>query len=330
MINYLLRRIALALGSLFVLTILVFASANILPGNPAIAILGRDADPEKVIFIQKSLGLDRPISTRYLDWVFGVMKLDFGNSVTQGVGTFGLSSESGGDTVHGRGGTAVSTLVAVPLKNTGILASISLSLLFLLTIIIGTFSALKYRSKIDNVLQVIGLFFISLPEFVLGAILIVIFSFAIPILPAVSFEVSILGLILPVLTLVLSMLGVTSRLLRVGVIEVLQSNYVITARLRGIPEKNIIRRYLIPNALAPTLQIFAIAAGLFVGGMVVVENLFGYPGIGNGFVNAVAGRDYPVVQAYAIILGSTYIVANLIADLITISTNAKLREAVLI
>ena len=156
--------------------------------------------------------------------------------------------------------------------------------------------------------------------------MIVLFCFTIPILPAVSFTVSPINLILPVTTLLLSMIGVTMRLVRVGVIDVLKTNFVITARLRGIPERTIIRKYLLPSALAPTLQIFAIAAGLFVGGMVVVEYLFGYPGIGSGFVSAVAGRDYPLVQAYAIILGGTYVIANFVVDIITFFTNPKLRS----
>jgi peptide/nickel transport system permease protein len=199
-------------------------------------------------------------------------------------------------------------------------------LLLILTLLIGTYTALRAGSKIDKSIQIVGLLFISLPEFVLGAILIVLFCFTIPILPAVSFTVSPINLILPVTTLLLSMIGVTMRLVRVGVIDVLKTNFVITARLRGIPERTIIRKYLLPSALAPTLQIFAIAAGLFVGGMVVVEYLFGYPGIGSGFVSAVAGRDYPLVQAYAIILGGTYVIANFVVDIITFFTNPKLRS----
>jgi peptide/nickel transport system permease protein len=295
----------------------VFLATNLLPGNPAIAILGKEATPEKVLVIQEALGLDEQVVTRYVNWIGNVLQLDFGRSVTQGLDAFSN---------QGLLGTPVSELIISPLKNSVILASVSLTLLIILTLLIGTYTALRAGSKIDKSIQIVGLLFISLPEFVLGAILIVLFCFTIPILPAVSFTVSPINLILPVTTLLLSMIGVTMRLVRVGVIDVLKTNFVITARLRGIPERTIIRKYLLPSALAPTLQIFAIAAGLFVGGMVVVEYLFGYPGIGSGFVSAVAGRDYPLVQAYAIILGGTYVIANFVVDIITFFTNPKLRS----
>ena len=317
MIYYLLRRVGLVATSVGALTVLVFLATNLLPGNPAIAILGKEATPEKVLVIQKALGLDEQVVTRYVNWIGNVLQLDFGRSVTQGLDAFSN---------QGLLGTPVSELIISPLKNSVILASVSLTLLIILTLLIGTYTALRAGSKIDKSIQIVGLLFISLPEFVLGAILIVLFCFTIPILPAVSFTVSPINLILPVTTLLLSMIGVTMRLVRVGVIDVLKTNFVITARLRGIPERTIIRKYLLPSALAPTLQIFAIAAGLFVGGMVVVEYLFGYPGIGSGFVSAVAGRDYPLVQAYAIILGGTYVIANFVVDIITFFTNPKLRS----
>ena len=308
MINYLLRRIGLVAASIGALTALVFLATNLLPGNPAIAILGKDAKPEKVLIIQEALGLNEPILTRYVEWIGNALQLDFGRSVTQGLDGFSNV---------GTLGTPVSELIISPLKNSAILASVSLALLIILTLLIGTYTALRAGSKVDKSIQVVGLLFIALPEFVLGAILIVIFCFVIPILPAVSFTVTPINLVLPVTTLLLSMIGVT---------KVLKTNFVITARLRGIPERRIIRKYLLPSALAPTLQIFAIAAGLFVGGMVVVEYLFGYPGIGSGFVSAVAGRDYPLVQAYAIILGGTYVIANFIVDIIIYFTNPKLRS----
>jgi peptide/nickel transport system permease protein len=317
MIYYLLRRVGLVATSVGALTVLVFLATNLLPGNPAIAILGKEATPEKVLVIQEALGLDEQVVTRYVNWIGNVLQFDFGRSVTQGLDAFSN---------QGLLGTPVSELIISPLKNSVILASVSLTLLIILTLLIGTYTALRAGSKIDKSIQIVGLLFISLPEFVLGAILIVLFCFTIPILPAVSFTVSPINLILPVTTLLLSMIGVTMRLVRVGVIDVLKTNFVITARLRGIPERTIIRKYLLPSALAPTLQIFAIAAGLFVGGMVVVEYLFGYPGIGSGFVSAVAGRDYPLVQAYAIILGGTYVIANFVVDIITFFTNPKLRS----
>jgi len=317
MIYYLLRRVGLVAASVVALTGLVFLATNLLPGNPAIAILGKEAKPEKVLVIQEALGLNEDIVTRYLKWLGNALQFDFGRSITQGLDAFSNQKTLG---------TPVSELIISPLKNSIFLASISLTLLIILTLLIGAYTALRAGSKIDKSIQIVGLLFISLPEFILGAILIILFCFLIPVFPAVSFTVTPSNLVLPVTTLVLSMIGSTMRLVRVGVIEVLKTNFVITARLRGIPERLIIRKYLLPNALAPTLQIFAIAAGLFVGGMVVVEYLFGYPGIGSGFVSAVAGRDYPLVQAYAAILCGTYVIANFVVDIITFFVNPKLRS----
>lgn len=317
MLPYLIRRVILAIASLAVMTFLVFASMNLLPGDPATAILGKEATPEKVSRLQAALGLDEPFFQRYLDWVGGVVHLDFGNSVTQGIGAFGDAS--------GAQGTPVSTLIGASLENTAILALVALFILVVLSILLGVVSALRQGSALDSAFQVGGLLFISLPEFVLGALLILVFAFFWPVLPAVSFDVTPRSLALPVAALVLSMLGVTVRLVRVGVLEVARENYVTSARLRGLPERTIVRHFILPNAMAPTLQVFAIATGLFVGGVVVIEYLFGYPGIGTGFVSAVAGRDYPVVQAYALVLGGVYVVANLFADLTTLALNPRVR-----
>lgn len=320
MFAYLLRRVLLAAASLLVMSFLVFAATNLLPGNPAYAILGKEATPEKVADLEIALGLNKPFLERYLDWLGGMFRFDLGHSVTQGIGAFGDQS--------GAIGTPVAELIGASLRNTAILATISLVLLIVLSIVLGVLSALLQGKFGDSAIQMASLFFIALPEFVLGALLILIFSFAWPILPPVSLSVTPLTLVLPVATLVLCMMGVTIRLVRVGVLEVVRENYVVTARLRGIPQRLVIRSYVLPNALAPSLQVFAIATGLFVGGMVVVEYLFGYPGLGTGFVSAVSGRDYPVVQAYALVLGGAYIVANLVADLITMALNPRIRAGV--
>jgi peptide/nickel transport system permease protein len=315
--RYLLRRSALAIASLFALTTLVFVGVNFLPGDPATAVLGKSATPEKVASIQKALGLNKPIWEMYTNWITHALQLDFGHSLTYGTGAYGYS-----DAVQG---TAVSELIGGSLKNTAILASVSMILLIIVSLSLGVYSAMHRGSIADSGVQFFGLFFLGLPEFVLGALIIIAFAFYWPILPAISLDVTPKNLVLPVLTLVLVMMGSTVRLVRVGVIEVLKTNYVVTARLRGIPERRIIMRYVIPNAIAPVMQVFAIATGLFVGGVVVVEYLFGYPGIGTGFVSAASGRDYPVVQAYAVVLGCTYIVANIAVDLIALLTNPKMR-----
>ncbi len=302
--------------ALLVVSALIFAATNLLPGNPATAILGKTATPARVASLKAQLGLDRSLVERYVSWLGGAVHLDFGHSVVQGVGAY---------SDIGAGGTSVTKLIGSSLGKTAILAGISLVLVAILSILLGTAAALRRGSFVDSGIQVVGLLFIGLPEFVLGAILIIVFCFIWPVFPSISIEVSPSSLALPVATLVLCMLGVTVRYVRVGVIDVLRTNYVACARLRGVPEPRVLRRHVLPNALGPTMQVFAMVTGTFVGGVVVIEYLFAYPGIGTGFVNAVSGRDYPVIQAYTLILAGAYIVANLIADVVTMLCNPRLR-----
>jgi peptide/nickel transport system permease protein len=236
--------------------------------------------------------------------------------VTQGGGTFGEFA----------GGTKVTSIVGTPLRNTAILASIAFALVVMISLLLGGIAALRQGSPEDTLIQVSTLVFIALPEFVLGSILIILFAFVWPVLPAVTLTPTPAGLVLPVATLVLGVLGVTARLVRVGVAETLGANFVTNARLRGIPERRILRRHVLPNALGPTIQVFAMTAGAFVGTIVVVEYLFGYPGVGTGFVNAVSGRDYPVVQAYALLFAGTYVVANIIASTLSMALSPRQRS----
>jgi peptide/nickel transport system permease protein len=316
MIRFVLQRLASGVVALVAVSALVFMGTNLLPGNPANAILGKDATPERVAALSQELGLDKPAVARYLSWLEGAIHGDFGQSVTQGVGT-----------LSGEGGTKVSALVEPALAKSLILASISLALVFVGSFLIGTGAAIRRNSPEDRAIQVVMLLFLALPEFVLGALLIIVFAFAWPVLPAVTLTPSPEGLVLPVATLVLGALGWTARLIRVSVSEILDANYVANARLRGVPEHRVIRSYVLPNAIAPVAQAFAMMTGAFLGEIVVVEYLFGYPGIGTGFVKAVTGRDYPVVDTYTLIFAGGYILANIIAATVTTMANPRLRAA---
>jgi peptide/nickel transport system permease protein len=317
MTRFIAKRLAAGLVALVVVSALVFMGTNLLPGNPATAILGKDATPARVAALSQELGLNKPAVTRYLDWLGGAVHGDFGRSVTQGVGT-----------LSGSGGTKVSALIGPALVNSLILASISLGLVFVGSFLIGTGAAMRRNSPEDRVIQVVMLLFLALPEFVLGALLIIVFAFTWPVLPAVTLTPSAQGLVLPVATLVLGALGWTARLIRVSVSEILDTNYVANARLRGVPEARVIRSYVLPNSIAPVAQAFAMMTGAFLGEIVVVEYLFGYPGIGTGFVNAVAGRDYPVIDTYTLIFAGAYILANSVAAVVTTMANPRLRVAV--
>lgn len=317
MTRFLLGRVAAGFVAVLAVSALVFLGTNLLPGNPATAILGKDATPARVAALSQELGLDKPVVVRYLLWLKGAAHGDFGQSVTQGVGT-----------LSGSGGTKVSSLVGPALVNSLILASISLVLVFIGSFLIGTGAAIRRNSPEDRLAQVVMLVFLALPEFVLGALLIIVFAFAWPVLPAVTLTPSATGLVLPVATLVLGALGWTARLIRVSVSEILDTNYVANARLRGVPEIKVIRSYVLPNSIAPVAQAFAMMTGAFLGEIVVVEYLFGYPGIGTGFVNAVSGRDYPVIDTYTLIFAGAYILANIIAATVTTLANPRLRVAI--
>lgn len=241
--------------------------------------------------------------------------------MSQGIGLTAVQSERGE-------GAPVSELIGMPVRNTALLALVSAVMLVIWSVVLGSIAALRRGRPTDTLIQSVTLLWLALPEFVLGSILIILFAFVWPILPAVTFDVTLEGLVLPMLALLLGSVASTARLIRVGMLQVLESNYVVCARLRGLPEHRVIGRYVLPNSIAPSLQALAMIMSSFVGGVVVVEYLFGYPGLGTGFVSAVEGRDYPVVQAYAVLLAGFYIVVNLAADLIQVATNPRLRASV--
>jgi len=304
--------------TLWVVSLLVFAATDVLPGDPAQVILGKDATPQGVAALRRELGLDRPAYTRYADWLSGVVRLDFGNSVS-----IGLHAGADGQLT----GTPVSSLIAGPLRNSAILGGVTLLFLVPLSFLLGTAAGVWQGSRLDTAMQVSTLTLTALPQFVLAFILVLLFAIAWPVLPAVSFHASPAALVLPVATLVGVSVAYTSRMIRAGVVQILNSDYVRVARLKGLPERSVIRRHVIPNAIAPSLQAFALMVGWLAGGLVIVEAVFAYPGIGQGMVAAVSTRDLPVVQAYTLVIAAVYVVGNLVADLLTLATNPRLRTA---
>jgi len=302
--------------TLLVASALVFAATEVLPGNAATSILGRNATPEARAGLEEQLGLDRSPVSRYVDWLSGAIRLDFGQSLTAGLSAApGLGEER----------TSVTSIIATPLVNTGLLILATMLLLIPVSFFVGTASALRQGSRTDTATQVTMLALVSVPEFVVGVLFVILFAFVWPVLPAVSFEVTPTTLVLPVATLVALSVAYTARMIRSGVILVLQEDYVAMARLKGMPEHIVIRRHVLPNAVGPTLQAFVIVVGYLAGGIVVVEYLFAFPGVGQGLVSAIQTRDLPVVQAYVLVLAAMYVVANLIADLLSVTFNPRLR-----
>jgi len=287
-------------------SIVIFAVIQVLPGDAATAQLQQQAANKKALAaLRHQYGLDRPATTRYLECIAGSTKGDFGVVPASGVP-----------------GTSI---IPTPLRNTAILLFITLVLMFPLAVVIGTVSALRRQSLIDGALQTVVLVFASLPSFAVGIGLIVVFAFILKVLPAVSLTMSPRSLVLPVATLVLGWVPLTARMVRAGVVGVLDSDYVQMARLKGMPESAVVRRHVLPNALTPAIQAFALTAASMPAGIVIVEFLFSFQGIGYTFVQAVENRDTATVEAITMILVVVYILANLLSDVATVLLTPRLR-----
>lgn len=313
MTQVVLRRLATSLLILFAVSLLVFIATLLLPGDPAQAILGQQATPERLAALREQMHLNDPVWQRYLSWLGGLS-----------VGDFGISAASGGPVTALLGERIGASLVLL-----GAAALISLPAGLLL----GTYSALRKGRTGDHVTTGISLVLAALPEFVIGVGLITLLSTTVfPILPSVTMAPP--GeavwnypaqLVLPTLTLVLVVTPYITRMVRATMLEVLDSGYVEMARLKGLPERQVILRHALPHALSPVAQVIAIQLAWMAGGVVVIEFLFRYPGIGQALVDAVANRDVQVVQTLSILIAAVYILVNLLADVVGIVTNPKLR-----
>ena len=315
--RFILRRIAAGVGTLIVASLVVFFATSVLPGSPASAVLGRQATPEAVAEIDHRVGYDRPITTRYFDWLGGAVKGDFGDSA--------LAEVQGLD-------SPVQEIIREPARNTIVLALIAV--LFLIPIsLVGGMIAGSYAGRWqDHAISTLTLVMISMPEFIIGALLVAVFSVGLDVLPPVSLlapGASPLGdpkiLVLPVLTLLCVSIAWTVRLVRVGVVEVQKSDYVQMARMQGIGERRVLSRYVLRNALAPSVQVFALSIQFMFGGVIVTEAVFNYPGLGTQLVSAVQNHDGTQVQAISVLLAVIYIATNIIADLMVVLLVPKLR-----
>jgi peptide/nickel transport system permease protein len=298
-------RVAGAIVTLLIASAVIFVAIELLPGDPGVNALGRDASPERIAALREELDLDRPVVVRYADWLAGVVQLDLGRSAINDV--------------------PVTELVGDRLSNTLLLLLLTMLVLLPLALGLGTLSALRQRSKVDLSIQLVTLAAVALPEFVVGVTLVVAFAVHWNVFPAVSLTVSPSSVVLPVATLVILGTGYTIRMVRAGVLEVLDRDYVAMARLKGMPEHLVIVRHVLPNALGPTLHTVALTVAWLAGGVVIVEYLFSYPGVGLGLVDAVASRDFPTVEALALAIAAVYVFGNLAADLFTTLFTPRLR-----
>jgi len=321
------QRLALGLLTLLVVSIVIFAAVNMLPGNFADLILGQGATPEAVEAIEKDLGLDQPAVRRYFQWLGGALQGDLGNSFAQ----MNFATFAGTDT--GSGLASVATQIAPRFQNTIFLAGVTAMIAVPIAITLGILAALYRNSVFDRAANILTLSSISSPEFFMAYVLILFLAVLNPILPSLSniydgmeFSERLTKTLLPALTLTLVVTAHMMRMTRAAIINLLASPYIEMARLKGISPMRVIVRHALPNALAPIINVIALNLAYLVTGVVVVEVVFVYPGIGQLFVDSVKIRDIPVVQACCLIFAAAYILLNLTADILSIISNPRLRH----
>lgn len=314
---FLVRRVAAALATLFVVSILIFAGTEVLPGDAAGAVLGRTATPDQLAEMQALMGLDRPPHERYLDWLGGILTGDLGHSAS--------GYAAGGE-------SPIWDEISPKITNSFVLAAITALLMVPIALVLGVFSAVRAGRPLDHSISLGSLAIISLPEFIIGSLLILLFFSWLDVLPPISLippGTSPLAkpeaLVLPMLTLLGASLAASIRMVRAGMIETLSSEYVTMARLNGLRESVVVRRYALRNALAPSVQVFAQNIQYLVGGIVVTEYLFNYPGLGKELVDAVAIRDVREVQSVALLVAAFYLFLNIVADFLVVLLVPKLR-----
>jgi peptide/nickel transport system permease protein len=309
-----LRRLAVGVLIVWLVSIITFVMTQLLTGDAASRILQR-ATPEEVAALRERLGLNAHPVRQYLDWLGGIVTGDLGDSLaTQKPVTELLGQLLGNSLVL----MAAAALVSSPIA-----------------ILAGTYSAMRRDRAADHVTSALTLILAALPEFVVGIVLIMAFATGRwRIFPAVSIPEPGMALwsqpkllALPTITLAIAVAPPVTRMMRATMIEVLESEYVQMARLKGVPERTVILRHAVPNAIGPVAQVMALQLAWLAGGVVVVEFLFGFPGIGAALVDSVDNRDLPVVQAVIMVIAAAYVLVNILADLVGIMTNAKLRTA---
>jgi len=303
--------------ALLLASILVFGAVQVLPGDVAQVVLGRTATPDRLAAVRADLHLNDPVPVRYVHWLEGVATGDLGNS---------SAALAQGQTVP------VWDAIRTPLRNSLVLAVLTLLIFVPLCIVLGTVAALRAGRRSDHAISITSLALSSLPEFLIGTLLIVVFFTQLDLLPPVST----IGpgqtpfsnpkeLVLPVLTLLAVSVAFGTRLLRASIVDVLREDYVAMARLNGLRERRVIWRYALRNALAPSVQILAQMIQYLIGGIIITESVFNYPGIGSALVQAVLVRDPQVVSVVAMILAAIYIVVNVLADLAVVLLVPRLR-----
>jgi peptide/nickel transport system permease protein len=312
MLRFLARRLALAVVTLWILSVIVFALGQMLPGDVGRNVLGGFASQESVDAFNHERGLDRPAYQQYLDWAGHAVRGDFGTSYT--------SNES------------VNSILARAIPNSVKLALFAFLIMLPLAFLGGILSALQAYKGTDRVISIAGLSFTVVPEFVSALLAIVVFGIVLGWLPVSARWPTGAGpvtqaryLLLPALVLVGVLFGYVSRMVRAGTIEALDADYTRTAYLKGLSMQEVLWRHVLRNALLPTIAVVATQTGYLLGGLVIVERAFNYPGLGQEIVNHAVLKDYAVVQAGAMVIGAVYLTATVLADIAYGLLNPRIR-----
>lgn len=310
--RFIVRRCLLIVVVLLLVSVMVFAVTSILPGDTAQAILGQSATPQSLQALRHTLGLDQPPAVRYLTWLGNLLRGSLGDSLTFQV--------------------PIGPLLLDKLGNSALLAGAAFLFTVPISLLLGVVAGLTKNRWPDAVISLLSLLAVAQPEFVSGTFMIAIFATWLHWLPATNtFDTSVgfwplmQSFIMPVLTLSLVLLAYIVRMTRTSVIEVMETDYVRTATLKGMPYRTVVIRHALRNALLPSITIIASNVGWLLGGIVVTESLYGYPGLGRLLLQAVQGRDVPLLQDITLLIALVFSLSNLLADILYVLLNPRLR-----
>jgi len=314
LLTLIVRRVLLAGLNLLLVSLLIFAAVEAIPGDAAASFLGEDANPQALEALRRRFGLDQPAWSRYLSWLAGVLHGELG----QAMGSERQIAEILGPKVH----------------NSLVLAAVALALYVPIAIVPAALSASRADQAVDHIISIMTLIVMSMPSFLVATLMLVTFAWMWPVLPVLSHVTPastvqdwVRALALPSATLAIVMSAHAIRMLRDNLIEVLRSDFVILAELKGLSRHTVLIRHALPNALQPTLNITALNIAYLASGVVIVEKVFAFPGFGTLLIDALMYRDVPLILATVLLASLVYVLANLMADICGLLLNPKLRAA---
>ncbi len=301
-LGYIGKRIVWALPTLFIVALAVFVLVRLIPGDPAQLILGDSGSPEQIAALRVQYGLDKPLPAQFVLWLAHVVRGDLGHSITNG--------------------QAVLPLILERFQVSAVIVLVAVFMATLLAVPAGLFAAWKQNTPADTVIVAGATFFLSIPSFWLGLLLLLFIGLKLGLVPVVGYvpfsedwRAALSFLILPTITLALIEMGVLTRMARSSAIQTLRLEYVTHARAKGLSERRVLLRHVLPNAFGPTLTLIGLVLGQLLGGIAVLETVFTLPGLGRLLVDAIFERDYPVVQGCLLFTAVIYVVVNLLIDL---------------